>query len=45
MFLANKLPRRLGLDGATDLPTGFFQPAPALPSRIVERVPSTMQAS
>jgi len=42
MFLANKLPRRLGLDGTSDLPSGFFQPAPPLPSEIVQRVPSTM---
>jgi hypothetical protein len=50
VVLAERLPAwrsiiYLSLDGATDMPTGFFQPAPALPSRIVERVPSTMQAS
>ena len=42
MFLANKLPRRVGLDGPSDLPSGFFQPGPALPSVILQRVPSTM---
>ena len=34
MFLANNLPRRLGLDHAPGLPIQFF-----------ERVPSTMRAS
>ena len=36
MFLANKLPRRLGLDGAPSLPSGYFKPAPSASRMVVQ---------